>query len=263
MPIRDAVSEPILVIANKLESLPSIEAVDMGCGIGRHDIFLYRYFGDRLKLTCLDAEADQLKNISTYFSRHGVKNFQAKNSSGKSIPFSDDSLDCMFAFNTLHRYNLPVFLGESARALKTGGYLFIYTRLFEGGKRGTTGRQSPGFGEKTPPLYTMETLKQSLDTLDSFSVESIAFFAYNEFASLEQLIFRPKSHEGSNFSLYSAEELEEALKVFSIKIQVENRGKRQALRFDENVLFIIKKEHKTSLDYLKIATGYRPSGTVI
>jgi ubiquinone/menaquinone biosynthesis C-methylase UbiE len=242
MSIFDTNAEPILVIVNKIDNLQSIEAVDAGCGAGRHDIFLYRYFGDRLKLTCLDADAALLKNLSTYLVRHGVKNFQTANSTADTMPFQNNSVDCMFTFNKLHHYDIPRFLRESARILKNSGYLFIYTRLFERDGKDVSGRQSAGFGEKNSHLYTMETLKQTLDTIESFKIESIAFFAYNRLASLEQLLFRPRHHDGSNFSLYSPEELEEALKAFSIKIQDENKDPQLGLRFDENVLFIIKKE---------------------
>jgi SAM-dependent methyltransferase len=242
MSIFDTNTEPILVIVNKIDNLQSIEAVDAGCGAGRHDIFLYRYFGDRLKLTCLDADADLLKNLSTYLARHGVKNFQTANSTADIMPFQSNSVDCMFTFNTLNKYDSTFFLRESARILRNGGYLFIYTGLFESGHRGDSGQHFPEPGGGKLHFYTMNTLKQTLDRIDSFKIESIAFFAYNRLASLEQLLFRPRHHDGSSFSLYSPEELEEALKAFSIKVQDENKDPRLGLRFDENVLFIIKKE---------------------
>jgi ubiquinone/menaquinone biosynthesis C-methylase UbiE len=237
-------SEPVSVIVTKLSSLDSIKAVDMGCGAARYDMVLYRFFHDKLKLTCLDADKELLNNLTTYLSRQGVRNFSSGASAGDTMPFNDDSLDCVLAFNTIQRYDVPMFLSESVRVLKTGSYLFVYTRLREQ-------NQKTGRGQ-----YTLNTLKKSLDAIGNAAVESIVFFAYSRMAAFEQLHFRSPSPNEMPVPFYTADEMKEAVKEFSLNIGEEVfLDQPQVHRFDENVLFIIRKEQKTSIEYLKVAAS--------
>ncbi len=258
--LRTTDSEPVSVIVNKLGNLGSIKAVDVGCGDGRYDLLLYKYLGDKLYLTCLDANEEMLQNLSSYLAKNDIKNFEAKRSTAENLPFDNNSLDCMLTFNAIHHFDLPRFLVESSRVIKNGGYLFVYTRLREQNVRNIWGQYFPKFNEKETRLYTMDTLKQGLETVENFTIESVVFFAYNRMAHLEQLMYRAESHHYSTFSLYSPEELEEALKAFSIKIKDEFKDPQQVQWFDENVLFVIKKEQKTSVDYLQIANSFRSPG---
>jgi len=239
--LRTTDTEPLSVIVNKLNTLEHIEAVDVRCGAGRYDMLLYRYLGDKLKLTCLDANADMLKNLSTYLTRQGARNFSTKCSTAETMPFSDNTLDCMFTFNAIHHFDLPRFLSESARVIRSGGYLFVYTRLREQNERNIWGLYFPRFNEKETRLYTLDAMKQSLETAGKFTIESIVFFAYNRLSALEQLSFRARSHHYSTFSLYSPEEMKEALSGFSMNIKDVFEDTQQVRWFDENVLFVIKK----------------------
>ena len=242
--IRTTDSEPILLIVNKLNHLKYIEAVDVGCGAGRYDMLLYRYLGDRLNLICLDANADMLKNLSTYLTRHDIRNFSAKCSTAETMPFANNTLDCVLTFNAIHHFDLPRFLSESARVIRSGGYLFVYTRLREQNSKNIWGLYFPQFNEKENRLYSLNEVKQSIDATADFVFESIVFFAYSRMAALEQLMARAHSHHYSTFLLYSPEELEEALKGFSLNIKNEFKNPQQVHWFDENVLFIIRKKTK-------------------
>ena len=106
----------------------------------------------------------------------------------------------------------------------------------------------------------METLKQTLDGVDSLLIESIVFFAYNRIAAVEQLFLRNKSHRYSTFTPYTPESMEEALKPFSITIKSESEDLQSIRWFDDKVLFVIKKEQKTSVDYLQIANSFNSPG---
>jgi ubiquinone/menaquinone biosynthesis C-methylase UbiE len=251
-------SEPISVIINKLNPLDSIEAVDVGCGAARYDMLLYRYFGDKLKLACLDANEDTLKNLTTYFDRHGVRNYSVKTSTTEAMPFPDDGLDCIFTFNAVHHFNLLRFFRESARVMKNDGYLFIFTKLYELNGKDKWGIYFPRYDEKETRWYTLEEMKQAIEAAGSLSVESIAFFAHNRMAALEQLM----TGASSQISAYTQEDMTEALKGFSIDLTSVFGDMRQESNFDENLLFIIKKEPKNSLEYLKIAAAYRSPGVV-
>ena len=121
--------EPISFLARELSDLPWVEAADVGCGAGRYDLLLHEHLGEKLHLTCADANSDMLNALNIYLKRNGVRKFKTVNASAESLPFSNDALDCVFSFNSVHHFSLQRFLEESARILKKGGYLFIYTRL--------------------------------------------------------------------------------------------------------------------------------------
>jgi ubiquinone/menaquinone biosynthesis C-methylase UbiE len=240
--LRTTDSEPITLIVNKLYNMESIEAVDVGCGAGRYDMLLYRYLGDKLKLTCLDANADMLKNLSTYLTRHGVRNFSAKCSTAETMPFPNNSLDCILTFNAVHHFDLPRFLSESSRVMRSSGYLFMYTRLQEQNSKNIWGMYFPKFNEKETRLYTLDEVKQSIQATDDFVFESIVFFAYNRMAALEQLMERARAYHYSTFLMYTPEELQRALEGFASNIINQFQDPQKVQWFDENVLFIIRKK---------------------
>jgi ubiquinone/menaquinone biosynthesis C-methylase UbiE len=240
--LRTTDSEPISLIVDKLKNLDHIEAVDVGCGAGRYDLLLYKYLGDKLRLTCLDANAEMLKSLAKYFTKHDISNFFVKHSAAETMPFPDSVLDCVCTFNAIHHFHLLRFLNESARVIKSGGYLFIYTRLREQNRKNIWGQYFPQFHEKETRLYSLDVMKQSIEAVDNLIFESIVFFAYSRLAALEQLLERARSHHYSTFLFYSPEELEEALKGFSVNIKNEFEDPQQIRWFDENILFIIRKK---------------------
>jgi ubiquinone/menaquinone biosynthesis C-methylase UbiE len=240
--LRTTDSEPISLIVDKLKNLDHIEAVDVGCGAGRYDLLFFKYLGDKLQLTCLDANAEMLKALTKYLAKHDISNFSVKQSVAETMPFPDSVLDCVCTFNAIHHFHLSSFINESARVIKKGGYLFVYTRLREQNSRNIWGRYFPQFHEKETRLYSLDEMRQSIEAVDNFTIESIVFFAYNRIAALEQLLTRARSHHYSTFLLYSPEELQEALKGFSLNIMNEFEDPQKVRWFDENILFIIRKE---------------------
>ena len=70
--LRTTDSEPITLIFKELKNLAHVEAVDIGCGTGRYDLLLCRYLGDKLRLTCVDANVDMLEALGKYLENHGV-----------------------------------------------------------------------------------------------------------------------------------------------------------------------------------------------
>ena len=234
--------EPITLIINKLKNLVHIEAVDIGCGTGRYDLLLCRYLGDKLRLTCADTNVDMLETLDKYLIRHGISNFTSMHSEAENLPFPNNALDCACTFNAIHHFNLPDFLHESARILRSGGYLFIYTRLREQNRRNIWGRYFPKFHQKETRLYTLDALKQSIAAVANLSIESIEYLKYERMSTLAQLVERARAHHYSTFFLYSPEELEEAIAGFTQKIRNEFEDTQRIHWLDENVLLIIRKE---------------------
>ena len=240
--LRTTDSEPITLIVNKLKDLARIEAVDIGCGTGRYDLLLCRYLGDKLRLTCVDANADMLATLDKYLKRHGISNLTSMHSEAENLPFPNNALDCACTFNAIHHFNLPDFLRESVRILRGGGYLFIYTRLRKQNRKNIWGRYFPKFHEKETRLYTLGALKQSIVAVENLAIESIEYFEYERISTLAQLVERARAHHYSTFFLYSPEELEEAIAGFRQKIRNEFEDTQRIHWLDENVLLIIRKE---------------------
>jgi len=234
--------EPINYIDRELENLASVKAVDIGCGAGRYDLLLCRYLGDKLRLTCADANGNMLETLDKYLTKHGINNFTSMQSEAEKLPFPGNALDCVCTFNAVHHFNLPEFLFESARILNSGGYLFIYTRLQEQNKRNIWGRYFPKFHQKETRLYTTDILAQAVAAVPNLWIKSIEYFQYGRTATLAQLEERARAHHYSTFSLYSSEELEEAVAGFMKKIRNEFEDTHRIRWFDENVLFVIRKE---------------------
>jgi ubiquinone/menaquinone biosynthesis C-methylase UbiE len=239
--LRTTDSEPVSIIANKLKGMAKIDAVDVGCGAGRYDLLLLKYLGDKLRLTCLDANAEMLQELDNYLAKKNIRNFTTICSQAERLPFPANAMDCVATFNAVHHFNLPGFLGDSARIIKSGGYLFIYTRLREQNKRNIWGKYFPHFRQKETRLYTMEALQDSVESIPDLAVEAIVSFAYHRRSNISQLVQRARAHHYSTFYFYSPEEMEEAIRVFSQNI-TNHFGDTQHIHwFDENVLFIIRK----------------------
>jgi len=233
--------EPINMVARELKDLAHIEGIDVGCGAGRYDLLLYKYLGDILRLTCVDANDYMLEELDKYLMKHGISNFNSMHSKAEHLLFPSNALDCVCTLNAVHHFNMPEFLSESYRILKNGGYLFIYTRLQEQNGRNIWGQYFPKFHLKETRLYTMDNLMK-LVSESNLHIKSIEYFKYGRTSTLAQLIKRVREHHYSTFSLYSSEELEEAITRFKQNIMSEFEDTNQIRWLDENVLFVVRKE---------------------
>ncbi|MFC1985058.1 class I SAM-dependent methyltransferase [Chloroflexota bacterium] len=234
--------EPITTIVQELKKLARIEAIDIGCGTGRYDLLLCRYLGDKVRLVCADANLDMLKTLNKYLIRHGISNFASMYAKAENLPFPGNSYDCVCTFNAIHHFNLLGFLCESARILKSGGYLFIYTRFREQNGRNIWGKYFPKFNQKETRLYTLNKFTQAVASVPNVCIKSIEYLKYGRRSTLAQLVERARAHHYSTFNLYSPEELEEAIAGFTQKISNEFEDIHRIHWFDENVLFVIRKE---------------------
>ncbi len=239
--------EPIILIAQKLIQQSHIKAADIGCGTGRYDQLLFQYLGDKLHLSCVDANDDMLGILNTYLQEHDISNFTFINSKAESLPFPNNDLDCIYTFNAVHHFNLPNFLKESARIMKGDSYLFIYTRLPKQNMRNIWGRYFPEFCNKETRLYTMNTFMKAVADVPQFSVESIEYFKYKRISTLDQLMERVRSNHYSTFWLYSPEELQAAITGFVQNINNQYEDTDDVNWFDENIMFVIRKKEDLDL----------------
>ena len=239
--IRTTDVEPIRFIVRRIRKLKQIKAIDIGCGTGRYDFLLFKYLGPKLKLTCADSNSDMLNSLVKNIMNYGITDFTTVNANAEDIPSQDNIYDCVLTFNAIHHFNLLRFLRESARILKVGGYIFIYTRLPDQNRRNIWGRYFPMFNHKETRLYTLNKFVRTVEVVPNLHLETIEYYKYGRESNLKQLIKLVRSSHYSTFSLYSYQELEEALKKFTRNIKIDFKDDKKVHWFDENILFVLNK----------------------
>ncbi len=228
------------VIKKKLENLTEIEAADVGCGVGRYDVKLFQYLGERLSLTCIDPNESMLNELVKNLRDHNIRNFKPIKAQASALPLSNNSLDTIFTFNAIHHFNLLGFLKDASRVLRNNGYFFIYTRLRSQNKRNIWGKYFPKFREKETRLYKLNELKGKLKEIPALILESVEYFRYRRMAKLEWLIKQAMDHHYSTFFLYDEKEFEEALKKFPENIARDFKNPDQIIWHDENIMLVIR-----------------------
>ena len=233
--------EPILFIKKRLQHLNKIEAADVGCGVGRYDIELFHYLGERLYLTCIDDNEKMLDELTKNLKEHKIRNFRSIKAPERALPLTADSLDAIFTFNAIHLFIFLNFLKETSRVLRDDGRLFIFTRLRSQNKRNIWGRFFPQFCEKEKRLYELSELKEMLEKTPTLKLESTEYFKYKRMAKLEWLITQVADHHYSTFYLYDKKEFEEALKRFRVNIIHHFKDPDNIIWNDENTMLVIRK----------------------
>jgi len=239
--LRTTDEEPIDFIAKELRELLYVEAADVGCGCGRYSSLLYKYMGSKLRLSCVDVTHSMLKELDRYLRAYAIGNLVAINAAAESLPFRSGTLDCVLSFNAVHHFNLLAFLQESARVLRYGGYLFIYTRLREQNYRNIWGWHFPKFCCKETRLHSLNTFIHTVERVSRLQLQSTEHFEYERFSTLEQLVERARAHHYSTFSLYSAQELEKSTAGFRRNIARSYKDVNRLRWLDEYTLFVIRR----------------------
>lgn len=238
--IRTTDLEPILAIKDTLNGLPRIDAADIGCGPGRYCLELFRHL-DNLRLTCVDFNEAMLAVTADCLQAAGITNFTTIKSLAKNVPIKDNSMDCIFSFNAIHHFDFVMFMEKINRVLKSGGRIFIYTRLRSQNARNIWGRHFPLFLEKENRLHELHEMESMIRLIDSLVVESVKKFRYWRNSTLSRLVDQARNGHYSTFSLYQQDEFEAALQAFCDNI-IDNFSSAEKVGwFDENILLVLKK----------------------
>ena len=238
--IRTTDLEPIMFVQERCNKNHRIEAVDIGTGSGRYCPKLFKHL-DNLYLTCIDINAAMLEETSNYLSRADITNFKTIQCRAEDIPLGDNSVDCIFVFNSIHHLNLTKFMGKAAKILRNGGSIFIYTRLENQNTRNIWGRYFPLFLEKEERLYELDELERMIALIESLDIECTKEFKYRRKSSLNCLVDLARSRHYSTFSLYQKAEFETALKGFEGNIKRHFSSLEQIEWDDEYTMLVIKK----------------------
>lgn len=231
---------PINFIKKDLASRELTYAVDIGCGAGRYSLNLLQHLDIR-HLLCIDVSEQMLKANDQYLRRKKALNYSLIMSSAENIPLAGSTVDCIFAFNAIHHFNVVAFLNEATRIVKTDCKVFVYTRLQPQNKTNIWGMYFPSFLEKENRLYELDVLVSVIGSIDGIGLESIKVFSFKRKTSLAELIMRVRLKHYSTFSLYEEDELGQALMDFKKRISKLFSDLHNITWHDEYTMLVLRK----------------------
>ncbi len=237
--IRTIDYELINYITKKLASMSNIVAADIGCGDGRYSIKLIEKLRNRLSLTCVDNNYEMLQQISKISSN--FQNLQTKQAFAETLPFDDNSLDCIFSFNAIHHFKINEFAKECNRVLKNNGLLFIYTRLKDQNESNIWGKFFPDFSKKENRLFDNHSLTERISNQTSLNLTSTEFFHHDRSSDIRTLVSKAEKKHYSTFSLYTVSEFEKSLGKFKQNIYQNFSNPENIQWVDENTMFLFQK----------------------
>ena len=91
-------------------------------------------------------------------------------------------------------------------------------------------------------LYELNQLKILLKKIPALKIESVEYFKYARFSSLDQLIEQVQNHHYSTFYLYPKKEFKQSVEKFKQNIQRKFRDLNKINWFDENILLVMRKQ---------------------
>ena len=230
---------PINFIRNNLKGCGIIRAADIGCGVGRYSYKLLQH----LKidhLICIDRNEKMLRVNREYLRTKRKHNYNLIKSSAEQIPLANNSLDCVFAFNAIHHFDVAAFLTEAARIVKPGARIFIYTRFRAQNAKNIWGMYFPSFLQKENRLYELDELELVIKQTDGIVLETVNEFRFKRKASLQELIRRARFKHYSTFSLYENAEFEQALKIFENNVSTRFIDLHNITWFDEYAMLVVR-----------------------
>jgi len=243
--LRTTDPEPIIYITRELgfvSNLAHIDVADIGCGGGRYSLLLAKYLDGKVRLRCIDNNEHMLETLVPYLTANGISKFVSVKCDAESLPFDDNSFDCIITFNAVHHFKLRDFLVEAARILRDRSLLFIYTRTPGQNSRNIWGRYFPQFCQKETRLYHRGKLEQAVSAVPTLKLRTVKDFKYERVATLERLIEKAENRHYSTFWFYSESEFAVALAEFRQNIRRYFSNPNQVRWLDEYLLLVIEKE---------------------
>ena len=233
--------EPVIFICKKLRNRRNLTGADIGCGGGRYDLLLLKHL-PKLRLICGDINEAMIKETTFYLEQHGQKNFSTHFIDASDLQLPEYALDFVLTFNAIHHFDPVEFLNQACRALRRGGYVFIYTRLKSQNTNNIWGRYFPGFIEKENRLYDLSQIEQWCKKVESLTLKTIHFFRFKRVFPLKALVSQAKNNHYSTFSFYNNDEFDNAIEKFKQNVENNFADIERVQWDDENVMILFYKD---------------------
>ncbi len=242
--VRTLDPEPILVIKDILQKHKKLKKpmkiADIGAGTGRYTELLLKILNsNKTKTILVDASFEMLSMAQSFLGGNYKAYFI--NSIAENLPFKNKIFDVLLVFNAIHHFDFKKFIREARRILKSGGFLFIYTRTQEQNRNSIWGRFFPDFSDKEYRLFWKNDLIKHLKNLKDFEIVNYTEFEYPRLSKVDELLSKVFAKHYSTFYLYKDEELERAVEIFKERL-LENYGESELISYtDENTLVALRK----------------------
>ena len=212
--LRTTDEAPVRRIRELLPDHPVV-GLDLGCGTGRYSRLLQPLLADGSLLAASDVSAAMLAELRVAPDGALVVPLRC---SAEELPIRTASLDLVMAFNSVHHFDLPRFLAETARVLRAGGRLVVYTRTPEQNARTIWGRWFPGFTAHEQRLHGEATLSDAVHRTRGLQLVATQCLRHARSSTPERLRAQVEGRHYSTFSLYQPEELRQALAAFLARL---------------------------------------------
>jgi SAM-dependent methyltransferase len=201
------------------ELLPDrrVVGVDVGCGTGRYSKPLSALLPEGSLLLASDLSAAMLAELR---ASDGQIRLAPLRSTAEDLPIRTGSLDLVTSFNAVHHFDLRRFLASAARVLRPGGQLFVYTRTREQNARTVWGRWFPDFAQREQRLHSEAALRAAVRRTRGLALTAAHPFRHPRSSTPERLRAQAEGHHYSTFSLYTPDELSEAIDSFLARLPV-------------------------------------------
>jgi SAM-dependent methyltransferase len=213
--LRTTDEAPVWRIRELLPDRPVV-GLDVGCGTGRYSRLLRTALPEGSLLLASDLSAAMLAELQAGNRRPTW--VAPLRSTAEELPLRDGSLDLVTSFNSVHHFDLPRFLASSARVLRPGGQLFVYTRTPQQNARTIWGRHFPGFVEREQRLHSERALRAGVRQTPGLALAGTHRFRYARSSTRERLRAQAEGRHYSTFSLYPPEELARAIEQFLARL---------------------------------------------
>ncbi len=192
------VSPPLPAVVELAENLKlqgARRVLDLGCGAGRHTIFLANA---GFQVTGLDVSETALNELQNRLARAGLANVTLVKHNMLELPFINDYFDSVLSTNVLHHgtvSEIKQVLGEVYRVMGKGATGFVVT-LSKNDFRYGTGRQL----EQDTYLFTEGDEKGIVHHF--FPEDELrSFFSQFEITSLNEELFPKENSNWAHFHL--------------------------------------------------------------
>lgn len=111
-------------LAEKWKAKGYRDFLDLGCGLGRHSIYMATHGFD---VTAIDLSEYGVNYLKDWAKKCNL-DIKTEVSNMLSLPFGDNSFDCIMAFNVIYHTDTQGFIkaiNEIKRILRPGGELFL------------------------------------------------------------------------------------------------------------------------------------------
>lgn len=125
---KDAIERANEVLAEFAGIKKGAKIVDAGCGLGQSSLWLAQHYN--ANVTGITLVPKQVETIRKFISKNNIKNVDFKVADYHHMPFEDNSVDIVWAVESLcHSPQKFLFYKEAFRILKPGGKVVIAENL--------------------------------------------------------------------------------------------------------------------------------------